>query len=232
MNIDNKISKINRLLKLYNKSNTSPTSFYKKVEKRAKHLNKELNFNTLAKDYSNLLKDKKIALQYIIQESKKNTEQNTSKNINNTKKYIYNLNSQIHTKKTQINKLFKDNSGETNSETNSENSVKVKPKVSLLSRLFRGHKESTKKEESTKKKAMINYSSKIINQIDALIKLPTEYRSRIKPECFNKLPNLKKTHKNFIKSINSSKNINEKYSNLKNKTKDFYSKYQLKYSNN
>jgi len=67
-NIKNKISKINGLLKLYNKSNTSPTSptsptsFYNQIKKRAKHLKKESNFNTLAKDYSNLLKDKKEEL--------------------------------------------------------------------------------------------------------------------------------------------------------------------------
>ena len=83
---------------------------------------------------------------------------------------------------------------------------------------------------------MINYSTRKIKGIDALIKLPPQYRSGINTDCFNKLPNLKKTHENFIKSINSSKNINKiinkKYSNLKNKTKDFYSKYQLKYSNN
>jgi uncharacterized SAM-binding protein YcdF (DUF218 family) len=100
-NIKNKILKINGLLKLYNKSNTSPTSFYKTVENRAKHLNKESNFNTLAKEYSDLLKNKKIAIQYIIQESKK-TNRNTVENINNTKKYIDNLNSKILTKKIQI----------------------------------------------------------------------------------------------------------------------------------
>jgi hypothetical protein len=157
-NIQKQLLKINGLLKLYNKSNTSPTSSYKQFENRAKHLNKESNFNKLAKDYSNfnklakdysnLLKNKKIALQYIIEESKK-TNRNTVENINNTKKYIHNLNSKILTKKTQINKLFKDNSGETNSETNSESSVK--PKVNLLSRFFKREKTAIKKEESTKK---------------------------------------------------------------------------------
>ena len=52
--------------------------FIKKIEERAKHLNKESNFNKLAKDYSNLLKNKKIVLQYIIQESKE-TNINTLK---------------------------------------------------------------------------------------------------------------------------------------------------------
>ena len=61
--IKEQISEINGLLKLYNKSNKSRTSFYKNVEKRAKHLNKESNFSTLAEEYSKLLKNKKIALQ-------------------------------------------------------------------------------------------------------------------------------------------------------------------------
>ena len=80
---------------------------------------------------------------------------------------------------------------------------------------------------------MINYSIRKIRGIDALIKLHKHFHIPIKPECFNELPNLKKTHENFIKYINSSKNINkninEKYSNLKNKTKDFYNYYKLNY---
>lgn len=83
---------------------------------------------------------------------------------------------------------------------------------------------------------MINYSiRKIIRGIDALIKLRKHFHIPINAECFNKLPNLKKTHENFIKSINSNKNINEiinkKYSNLKKETKDFYNYYHLNYSN-
>ena len=235
-NIQKQLLKINKLLKSYNKSNKSPTSFYKQFESRAKYLNKNSNFNTLAKEYYDLLKNKKIAIQYIIQESKK-TNRNTVENINNTIKYIHNLNSKILTKKTQINKLFKDNSGETNSETNSESSVK--PRVNLLSRILKREETAIKKEVATKKeesikneKGMIKYSSKIIKQIDALIKLYGQYSSGINPECFTKLPNLKKTHENFIKSINSNKNINKKYSNLKAITKEFYNTYHLKYSNN
>jgi hypothetical protein len=84
---------------------------------------------------------------------------------------------------------------------------------------------------------MINYSTRKIREMSALNKLnKLKYHSRINLKCFNKLPNLKKKHENFIKSINSSeninKNINKKYSNLKKETEDFYSKYQLKYSNN
>ena len=204
-NIKKQLSEINALLKLYNESSESLPSFYLTLKERARFLKKEKNFNKLAKECSNLLKNKKIALQ-----EKKN------------KKNIDNLTLKINNKKNQIKDLFEPikkrnisiNSGKTNSENN----------------------ESAKKEESTKKKDMINYSSKIIRGIYALIKLREHIYIPINKECFNKLHNLKKTHENFIESISSSKNINEiinkKYSNLKNKTKNFYSKYQLKYSNN
>ena len=79
---------------------------------------------------------------------------------------------------------------------------------------------------------MINYSTRKIREMSALNELNKLKYHNGNTEYFNKLSNLKKTHENFIKSINSSKNINKKYSNLKNKTKDFYSKYKLKYFNN